>query len=66
MGRDRAEQLATDARRSVDLRAMPTRELRAERDRLDAAMDQAPRDRRHEAERAAKRHAEREQRVREL
>jgi hypothetical protein len=66
MGRDRAEQLASDARRLVDLRAMPTRELRAERDRLDAAMDEAPRDRRHEAERAAKRHAEREQRVREL
>jgi conjugative relaxase-like TrwC/TraI family protein len=66
MGRDRAEQLASDARRLVNLRAMPTRELRAERDRLDAAMDQAPRDRRHEAERAAKRHAEREQRVREL
>jgi conjugative relaxase-like TrwC/TraI family protein len=66
MGRDRAEQLASDARRLVDLRAMPTRQLRAERDRLDAAMDQAPRDRRHEADRAAKRHAEREQRVREL
>jgi conjugative relaxase-like TrwC/TraI family protein len=66
MGRDRAEQLATDARRLVYLRAMPTRQLRAERDRLDAAMDQAPRDRRHEAERATKRHAEREQRVREL
>jgi hypothetical protein len=66
MGRDRAEQLATDARRLVDLRAMPTRQLRAERDRLDAAMDQAPPDRRHQAERATKRHAEREQRVREL
>jgi hypothetical protein len=66
MGRDRAEQLASDARRLVDLRALPTRKLRAERDRLDAAMDEAPRDRRHEAERAAKRHAEREQRVREL
>jgi hypothetical protein len=66
MGRDRAEQLASDARRLVDLRAIPTRELRAERDRLDAAMDEAPRDRKHEADRAAKRHAEREQRVREL
>ncbi len=66
MGRDRAEVLASDARRLVDLRAMPTRELRAERDCLDDAMDQAPRDRRHEADRAAKRHAEREQRVREL
>ncbi len=66
MGRDRAERLASDARRLVDLRAMPTRKLRAERDRLDAALDKAPRDRRHEADRAAKRHAEREQRVREL
>jgi hypothetical protein len=66
MGRDRAEQLATDRRRLVNLRAMPTRRLRAERDRLDAAMDQVPRDRRHEADRAAKRHAEREQHLREL
>jgi conjugative relaxase-like TrwC/TraI family protein len=66
MGRDRAEQLASDTRRLVDLRAMPTRELRAERDRLDDALDKAPRDRHHEADRAAARHAEREQRVREL
>jgi conjugative relaxase-like TrwC/TraI family protein len=66
MGRDRAEQLASDARRLVDLRAMPTRELRAERDRLDDALGKAPRDRHHEAERTAKRHAEREQHVREL
>jgi conjugative relaxase-like TrwC/TraI family protein len=66
MGRDHAEQLASDARRLVDLRAMTTRELRAERDRLDAAMNQAPRGRRHEAERAAARRAEREQPVREL
>jgi conjugative relaxase-like TrwC/TraI family protein len=66
MGRDRAEQLASDARRLVDLRGMPTRELRAERDRLDDALGKAPRDRHHETERAAKRHAEREQRVREL
>jgi len=66
MGRDRGEQLASDARRLVNLRAMPTRELRAERDRLDDALGKAPRDRRHEAERAAKRQAEREQYVREL
>jgi ATP-dependent exoDNAse (exonuclease V) alpha subunit len=66
MGRDRAEQLATDQQRLVNLRAMPTRELRAERDRLDEAFSKAPRDRHHEAERAAKRHGEREQRVREL
>jgi hypothetical protein len=66
MGRDRAEQLATDQQRLVDLRAMPTRQLRVERDRLDDAFSKAPRDRRHEAERAAKRHAEREQRVRGL
>jgi conjugative relaxase-like TrwC/TraI family protein len=66
MGRDRAEQLASDARRLVNLRAMPTRQLRAERDRLDDALGKAPRERRHEAERAAARHAERERRVREL
>jgi hypothetical protein len=45
---------------------MPTRQLRAERDRLDDALNQAPRDRCHEADRAAKRHAEREQHVHEL
>jgi conjugative relaxase-like TrwC/TraI family protein len=66
MGRDRTEVLASDARRLVDMRAMPTRELRAERDHLDDAMDQAPRDRRHEADRAAARHANRERHVREL
>jgi ATP-dependent exoDNAse (exonuclease V) alpha subunit len=66
MGRDRAEVLASDARRLVDLRAMPTRQLRAERDRLDDALAKVPRDRRHEAERAAARHADRERRVRGL
>ncbi len=66
MGRDRAEVLASDARRLVGLRAIPTRQLRAERDRLDDAFGKAPRARRHEAERAATRHAEREQHVREL
>ncbi len=66
MGRDRAEQLASDARRLVDLRAMSTRQLRGERDRLDDALGKAPRDRRHDAERAAARHADREQHVREL
>jgi hypothetical protein len=66
MGRDRAEQLASDARRLVNLRAMPTWQLRAERDRLDDALGKAPRDRHHEADRAAKRQAEREQHVREL
>jgi conjugative relaxase-like TrwC/TraI family protein len=66
MGRDRAEQLASDARRLVNLRAMPTRQLRAERDRLDDALGKAPRDRHHEADRAATRLAEREQHVREL
>jgi hypothetical protein len=43
MGRDRGEQLASDVRRLVDLRAMPTRELRRERDRLDDALGKAPR-----------------------
>jgi conjugative relaxase-like TrwC/TraI family protein len=66
MGRDRAERLATDGRRLVDLRVMPTRQLRAERDRLDDALGKAPRERRHEAERAAARHADRERHVREL
>jgi hypothetical protein len=40
--------------------------IRRATNRLDDAFSKAPRDRRHEAERAAARHAEREQRVREL
>ncbi len=66
MGRDRAATLASDARRLVDLRALATRALRAERDRLDEALAGAPRDRQQEATRAAARHVEREQHVREL
>jgi hypothetical protein len=56
MGRDRGEQLASDVRRLVDLRAMPTRELRRERDRLDDALGKARRARQG-ATRSARRHA---------
>jgi hypothetical protein len=66
MGRDRAATLASDQRRLVDLRGMATRELRAERDRLDEALAKGPRDRHHEAARAADRHAQRERYLREL
>ncbi|HEV8653848.1 MAG TPA: hypothetical protein VG276_31735, partial [Actinomycetes bacterium] len=66
MGRDRSPTLASDARRLVDLRGMATGELRAERDRLDELLATAPRDRHHESARAAARHAEREQHLREL
>jgi hypothetical protein len=66
MGRDRTAILASDTRRPVDLRAMATWELRAERDWLDETLATAPRDRHHEATRAAARHAAQEQHVCEL
>jgi ATP-dependent exoDNAse (exonuclease V) alpha subunit len=46
--------LAIDTRSTLDLRQLTTRELRAERDRLRAELDQAPRDRARELERASR------------
>jgi conjugative relaxase-like TrwC/TraI family protein len=53
--------LAIDTQSSLDLRRLSTRELRAERDRLRALLDQAPRDRTRELARATARRAEADQ-----
>jgi hypothetical protein len=53
--------LEIDTPSSLDLRRLSTRELRAERDRLRALLDQAPRDRARELERASARRADADQ-----
>jgi hypothetical protein len=50
--------LAIDTPSTPDLRQLSTRELRAERDRLRILLDQAPRDRARELERASRRRAD--------
>jgi conjugative relaxase-like TrwC/TraI family protein len=58
--------LAMDTPSSLDLRRLSTRELRAERDRLGALLDQAPRDRARELARASVRRAEADQALEKL
>jgi conjugative relaxase-like TrwC/TraI family protein len=58
--------LAIDTPSSLDLRRLPTAELRAERDRLRALLDRAPRDRARELERASARRAEADQALEQL
>jgi conjugative relaxase-like TrwC/TraI family protein len=53
--------LAIDTPSSLDLRRLSTAELRAERDRLRALLDQAPRDRARELARASVRRVEADQ-----
>jgi hypothetical protein len=60
------ETLAIDTPSSLDLRRLSTAELRAERDRLRALLDQAPRDRARELARASVRRAEADQALEEL
>jgi conjugative relaxase-like TrwC/TraI family protein len=55
------QQLAIETPSSLDLRRLSTRELRGERDRLRGLLDQAPRDRARELERASARRAEADQ-----
>jgi hypothetical protein len=55
------QQLAIDTQSSLDLRRLSTGELRAERDRLQALLDQAPRDRARELSRASARRADADQ-----
>jgi hypothetical protein len=50
--------LAIDTPSSLDLRQLTTKELRAERDRLRGLLDEAPRDRAPELERASRRRAD--------
>jgi hypothetical protein len=58
--------LAIDTPSTLDLRKLSTRELRAERDRLRALLDQAPRDRSRELARASVRRAEADQALEQL
>jgi hypothetical protein len=53
--------LAINTQSSLDLRRLSTAELRAERDRLRALLDQAPRDRARELQRASARRADADQ-----
>src|SRR4029453_12039899 len=55
------QRLAIDTPSSLDLRRLSTAELRAERDRLRGLLDQAPRDRARELERARARRADADQ-----
>jgi hypothetical protein len=52
------QRLAIDTPSTLDLRRLSVAELRAERDRLQGLLDQAPRDRARELERATARRAE--------
>jgi conjugative relaxase-like TrwC/TraI family protein len=52
------QRLAIDTLSSLDLRRLSVGELRAERDRLQALLDQAPQDRTRELDRASARRAE--------
>jgi len=60
------QRLAIDTPSSLDLRRLSTAELRAERDRLRGLLDQAPRDRARELERASARRAEADQTLEQL
>ncbi len=58
LARTGEQRLAIDTPSTLDLRQLSTRELRAERDRLRAELDQAPRDRARELARASRRRAD--------
>jgi conjugative relaxase-like TrwC/TraI family protein len=60
------QRLAIDTPSSLDLRRLSTRELRAERDRVQRLLDQAPRDRARELARATARRAEADQALEQL
>jgi conjugative relaxase-like TrwC/TraI family protein len=61
LSRPGEQRLAIDTHSTLDLRKLSTGELRAERDRLRAELDQCPRDRARELERAADRRAQADQ-----
>jgi hypothetical protein len=61
LARSGDQTLAIDTPSSLDLRRLSTAELRAERDRLRALLDQAPKDRTRELERASAGRAEADQ-----
>jgi hypothetical protein len=66
LSRSGGQTLAIDTPTTLDLRRLSTRELRAERDRLRALLDQAPRDRTRELARASARRAEADQALEQL
>jgi len=61
LSRTGGQRLAIDTQSSPDLQRLSTAELRAERDRLRRQLDQAPRDRSRELERATARREEADQ-----
>jgi hypothetical protein len=60
------QRLAIDTPSSLDLRRLSVAELRAERDRLERLLDEAPRDRARELARATARRAEADQALEQL
>src|SRR5829696_684285 len=60
------QRLAIDTPSTLDLRRLSTAELRAERDRLRGLLDQAPRDRARELERASVRRVDADQALEQL
>jgi conjugative relaxase-like TrwC/TraI family protein len=63
LSRQDGQRLAIDTASRVDVRATPTGELRAERDRLQAELDQAPPDRTRLLERATQRRQQAEEQL---
>jgi conjugative relaxase-like TrwC/TraI family protein len=63
LARQGGQRLAIDATSQLDVRAIPTGELRAERDRLQTELDQAPPDRSRLLERATQRRQQAEQQL---
>jgi len=63
LARQGGQRLAIDTTARLDVRATPTGELRAERDRLQAELDQAPPDRSRLLERATQRRQQAEQQL---
>jgi hypothetical protein len=66
LSRSGGQRLAIDTASTPELRRLSTGELRAERDRLRALLDQAPRDRARELARASARRAEADQALEQL
>ncbi len=66
LSRPGGQGLAIDTPSTLDLRQLSTKQLRGERDRLRGELDQCPRDRRRELERASARRVQAEQTLTQL
>jgi hypothetical protein len=66
LSRPGSQALAIDTPSTLDLRQLSTKELRGEHDRLRTELDQCPRDRRRELDRATARRAQAEQTLTQL